>query len=109
TTYLARTAETFGGPTLLVWCECDDAVAEERINQRSAAGTDASDATVAVRRKQAANCEPPTEAEFDAFPHASLLRVNTLGPLEESVQQVIAALRKQANAEPRVAASGGVQ
>ncbi|QDT17135.1 AAA family ATPase [Alienimonas californiensis] len=90
---------------LFVWCECDDAVAERRIAERAAAGGDASDATVEVRRKQVAETEPPTEAEFADQPSAALLRLDTDAPVETLAERVIDALRDLV----RVAGSGGVQ
>ena len=108
--FLDRTLETFGGPTLFVWCECDDAVAEARIVRRTAEGTDASDATVEVRRRQAVGLEGVTEEEFAAFPQAALLRLDTDAPVEELCERVIEALRRMATETgARVAGACDVQ
>ncbi|MFH5805097.1 AAA family ATPase [Alienimonas sp. DA493] len=90
---------------LFIWGECDDAVAEGRIAQRAAAGEDVSDATVEVRRQQAAVAEPPTDDEFAGLPAAALLRLDTDAPVEALTDRVIDALRDLV----RVAGSAGVQ
>ncbi|NNJ24435.1 AAA family ATPase [Alienimonas chondri] len=106
---IARTEDPDEYATLFVWCEVDDAVAERRIAGRAAEGADASDATVDVRRTQAAKAEPPTEAEFAALPHSALLRLDTDAPIETLVERVIEALRDLVESDARVAGSGGVQ
>ena len=78
---------------LFVWCECDDAVADGRLATRAAAGTDASDADAAVRRRQAVGLERPTAAEFADVPKARLLTLNTDAPVGELCDRVIDALR----------------
>ncbi len=106
----ARLLQTCGHAvlTLFVWCECSDAVAEARIQRRVTEGTDASDATVAVRRRQAVGLDEPNEQEFAALPNVSLLRLNTDAPLDALVDRVIDALRQLAQTAARVAASGDV-
>ena len=95
---------------LFVWCECEDAVAERRIAERGAAGTDASDATVEVRRRQAVGLEGVTEEEFAAFPHAAVLRLDTDAPVQELCDRVLDALRRMATETgARVAGDRGVQ
>ena len=81
-----------GGPqpwvTLFVWCECDGEVAAARLAARAAEGTDASDADLAVRRRQAVGLG---RGDFREFPH--VLRLDTDAPVDELCDRVIHALR----------------
>ena len=76
---------------LFVWCHCDDAVAERRLAARAAEGTDASDADVGVRRRQAVGLGRGDAPGFEEFPH--VLRLNTDAPVEQLCDRVIDALR----------------
>ena len=79
------------GTLLFVWCECDDAVAEARLAAREAEGTDASDADMDVRRRQAVGSGGEEEPRFEEFAH--VLRLDTNGPVDALCDRVVGALR----------------
>ena len=82
-----------------VWCECDDAVAEARLAARAAAGTDASDADVGVRRRQAVGLGGDGGDAFSEFTH--VLRLDTDAPVDALCDRVIDALRVAAGTHPQ--------
>ena len=90
---LGLTEEPEESATVFVWRECDDVVAEARLAARAASGTDASDADVGVRRRQAVGSGGVSEEEFAGVPNASLLRLDTEAPVEALCDRVIDALR----------------
>jgi aminoglycoside phosphotransferase family enzyme/predicted kinase len=59
----ARLAAARGVPFVIVWCEAAEPVLRERIETRTAAGGDPSEATVAVLERQLAFREPLGDAE----------------------------------------------
>ena len=59
-----QVAESTGVPFLIIDCEAPEAVIEQWLTQRQAAGNDPSDATIEVVRAQQANREPLSEAEL---------------------------------------------
>ena len=85
---------------LFVWCECDEEVAAARLAARAAVGADASDADLAVRRRQAVGLGGE---ELEEFEH--VLRLDTNAPVDELCGRVIDALgrlvRRSRNRRPR--------
>ena len=88
---IAEVARDFHGLLLFVWCACDEAVAEARLAARAAEGTDASDADVGVRRRQAVGLGGGGGEAFAEFPH--VLRLDTDAPVADLCDRVIDALR----------------
>ena len=56
-------ANDFKVPYIIIHCECDDSIAENRIKIRSAQGIDPSDADISIRRNQKFWVEPLTNEE----------------------------------------------
>lgn len=56
-------AERLGVPFFIIRCDAPEAELRRRVASRGAAGTDASEADVAVLESQLAACEPPGAAE----------------------------------------------
>jgi predicted kinase len=76
-----QVAERTGAVLVELCCACPTEVAEDRIERRALAGTDASEATVEVARSLATSA--------DRWPQAST--IDTVGPV---VDAVTAALRR---------------
>lgn len=77
-----RIAERAGAAHLLVWCECAEHVVRERLERRSRAGTDASDADWTVYVEQRQRFEP-------VRPDEGALVVDTGRPLDAVVETIL--------------------
>ncbi|MEX0716219.1 MAG: AAA family ATPase [Planctomycetaceae bacterium] len=85
---LISVAKKAGVSPLFVECRCDSAVARRRIEKRNEKGIDASDADVAIHEAQSRSHEAPAE-----IPSNILLCIDTERPLEDSIGQIVTALR----------------
>jgi len=95
----AAVAASFGAPFLLVETVCDPAIAEARIEARAAGGRSASDATLAIFRRQHSEAMRGTPAVPDgAFP----VRIDTGRPNVHGTDLVLAVLRDAGALAPRI-------
>ncbi|MDA0831692.1 MAG: AAA family ATPase [Planctomycetota bacterium] len=81
---LRQMLEQCGIEYMCIECHCPRDIAENRIRERLRAGTDPSDADLAVLDEQVSHYEPPLE-----IPAGHFLSVETHYPLEEIVARIV--------------------
>ena len=88
--YVRQLGHRMGSPVVVAWCQCPDALARKRIEERNTRGDDISDARPDVFEHQIERLRAASNSEIE-----SMLRLDTTRPLEELVETVRLALKQR--------------